>query len=87
MNQDQIEKVESFFKSNVPENTEIINIMTVLNNHKGNKEAKYLTHVMVKDLKTGLETNISFNTLKHYRELLKRERYAHLTLTPDHTNE
>lgn len=75
MTEEQIKLVESYIKTNTPEDVEILNISTLVNPQKGTNLPKFLTHVQIEHKKTGLKANESFNSLKIYRELIKREKY------------
>jgi hypothetical protein len=78
LNNEAIEKVEAYIKGNCPEGIKILNIVTTKNSHKAAKQAAYVTNVQIEEEKTGLQGNQTFNTLKIFRELKKKEKYAEI---------
>jgi hypothetical protein len=75
MNHQQINLVEEYIKNNVPEGIKILNIKTIENKKRQTKDPAFVTHVQIEQEKTGLQGNQSFNSLKIYRELKKKEKY------------
>lgn len=73
--QEKIDKVEQYVKDNCPEGVKILNVSTIHNKKAGFKEAKFITIVNLEEEKTGLQANQTFNTLKIYREIIKKEKY------------
>lgn len=81
LNSEAIEKVETYIKENCPPGIKILNVVTTQNSHKAAKQAAYVTNVQIEEEKTGLQGNQTFNTLKIFRELKKKEKYAKLNET------
>lgn len=76
LNNEAIEKVEAYIKGNVPPGIKVLNIVTTRNSHKVAKQAAFVTNVQIEEEKTGLQGNQTFNTLKIFRELKKKEKYG-----------
>jgi len=75
MNEEQIKKVEDYVVKNTPDGIVVLNVKTLQNKAKDHKQPSYVTYVQLKQEKTGLEGTHSFNTLKIFRELKKKEKY------------
>lgn len=78
LNKEQIDKVEAYIKEKCPPGVKILNVVTTRNSHKAAKQAAYITNVQIEEEKTGLQGNQTFNTLKIFRELKKKEKYDNL---------
>lgn len=75
MTEEQIKLVEEYIRTNTPEDVEILHLATLPNPQKGIGAPAFLTHTQIEHKKTGLKANESFNSLKIYRALIKREKY------------
>lgn len=78
---EKIDLVETYVKENCPPGVKILSVTTTDNGSKGHKEAKLITVLHLEEEKTGLQASQTFNTLKIYRELKKKEKYEKSNLT------